>query len=678
MSSTELLDEHLPDATITQEEIQHELQVIGRRASQLQIENEAWKQEVDELALTNNQQVNELDAQASEIQKFKVEKRKQENHMDKLEQDIREAEKQRLDDVEIRNRLAIEVKSSKKHVRELQKQIDVQLNVALGVAERLKKAEALNDWYKKRTETPELGEWLRGMANEQKRTDLKIAELKDAFKSMIQIQEPLPDVMDQEEEVDTNFSDRPMSRICESRPMRTLEDELNDTQSYISDDNDGHIMSDIQPIQSNDVHLLNQNLEMDIDCDLDDDSASEYSSGYSLQSMVFSGPDTIESYSSIDSSGHPRTLGNIPCLDENTASSLDEVGNDGVQPATRTIAESISKCGDRKMSFVMHDSFDDSYVNSHAQDMDWEAAEWEPRTPRISHTHLKRVRVDIVDGNDCSSENKKQRNDSQKTGPASPYNTEKPILEQITQTNKNTEIASMGVQTDESWLAAVHDIQAVEKSGNPRLSSSPNTNTSIGVQTVPQEPAKIEQESQDRDLTEIPGHEIQVVAPREHIRLESIPPSKNDTILLAPLSGTAARVKRRFIEGFKLLTNTDQDEALPSHQNPIRATPPNLQSDTVQDYPAAAAEPMTIMITDDVYLEHIMQWVECILNWINRWTPFLKILMVFLAWLLYMWWTDNQWQWKKANEVPRNIFREVRQSVYELRKYQSVDRVALG
>ena len=98
--------------------------------------------------------------------------------MEKLEQDIREAEKQRLDDVDTRKRLASEVKSSKEHVRELQKQIDVQLNVALGVAERLKKAEALNDWYKQRTETPELGEWLRGMANEQKRTDLKIAELK--------------------------------------------------------------------------------------------------------------------------------------------------------------------------------------------------------------------------------------------------------------------------------------------------------------------------------------------------------------------------------------------------------------------------------------------------------------------------------------------------------------------
>ena len=673
MSSTELLDDHLPDATMTQEEIQHELQVIGRRASQLQIENEAWKQEVDELALTNNQQVSELDAQASEIQKFKVEKKKQENYMEKLEQDIREAEKQRLDDVDTRKRLASEVKSSKEHVRELQKQIDVQLNVALGVAERLKKAEALNDWYKQRTETPELGEWLRGMANEQKRTDLKIAELKDAFKSMIQIQEPLPDVMDQEEVAETNFSDRPMSRICESRPTRTLEDELNDTQWYISDDDDGHITSDIQPIQSNDVHSFNKSLEMDIDCGLDDDSASEYSSGYSLQSMVYSDPNTMESYSSIDSSGHPRMLGNIPCLDENTASSSDDVGNDGVQPVMRTVAESISKCGDRKMSFVMHDSLDDSYVNSHAQDMDWEATEWEPRTPEISHTHLKRVRVDIVDGNGCSSENKKQRNNSQKTSPASPYNTEKPILEQITQTTKNTEIASMGVQTDESWLAAVHDIQAVEKPGNPRLSSSPNS-----VQTVPQEPAKIKHKSQDRDLTEIPGHEIQVVAPREHIRLESIPPSKNGTILLAPLSGTAARVKTRFIEGFKLLTNTDQDEVLPSHQNPIRATPPNLQSDTDQDYPAAAAEPMAIMITDDVYLEHIMQWVEYILNWVNRWTPFLKILMVFLAWLLCMWWTDNLWQWKKANEVPRNIFREVRQSVYELGKYQSVDRVALG
>ena len=670
MSSTELLDDHLPDATMTQEEIQHELQVIGQRASQLQIKNEGWKQEVDELTLTNEQQVCELNAQANEIKKFKAEKQKQKNHMDKLEQDIREAEKQRLDDVEIRKRLASDVKLSKEHARELQKQIDVQLDVALGVGERLKKAEALNDWYKQRTESAQLEEWLRGVANEQKRTDLRIAELKNVFKSMIQMQEPLPDVMDQEEEVDTDLSDRPTSRICESQPMRTLEDELNDTQSYISDNDNGHIMPDIQPTQPNhDVHPLNQNFEMDIDCGQDDDSASDYLSGDSFPSVVYSDPDAMESDASTGSSKMP--------WDKDAAGYTAEVG-DGMPSNTRTMAELISGCGDRTMSFVIHDSFEYLCDNSHTQDMDWEATEWEPRTPRTNQPHLKRIRVDIVDGNGCSSENKKQRNASRITSPASPYNTEKPILEQITKTNKTAEIASMGVQTDESSMATVHDIQTVEKSENPRLPSSSKTNTSIGVQTAPQEPAKIKQESQNWDLTEIPGQEVQVVAPREHIRLESIPPFQNGTILLAPFSGTAARVKRRFIEGFKLLTNTDQDEALPPHQNQIRATPPNLQSDTVQDYPAAAAEPMTIMITDDVYLEHIMQWVEQVLNWVSRWTPFLKILMVFLAWLLYMWWTDSQWQWKKANEVPRNIFRGVRQSVYELGKSQSADRVALG
>src|SRR5699024_2125570 len=119
---------------------------------------------------------------------------------------------QHLDDVEIRMRLVSEVKSSKKCAREFQQQIDAQSDVALEVRERLKKAEALNGWYKQRTESPQLGEWLRGVANEQKRTELKIAELKNAFRSMIQIQEPPPDIMDQEEEeVNPNFNDRPTS-----------------------------------------------------------------------------------------------------------------------------------------------------------------------------------------------------------------------------------------------------------------------------------------------------------------------------------------------------------------------------------------------------------------------------------------------------------------------------------
>lgn len=673
MSETELLDDCLPDATMTQEEMQQELQVIGRRASRLQIENEAWKQEVDELAAANDQQIQDLETQASEIQKFKAEKKKQENHMENLEQHLREAEKQRWDDVEIRERLVSEVKSSKERARELQKEIDVQLSVALGVGERLKKAEELNDWYKQRTGSPQLGEWLRGVANEQQRTDMKIAELKNALSSLIQIEKPLPDVMDQEEEeeVDFNFNNRPRSRICEFEPMRTLEDEMNDAQSY------GHIMPDIQPTQLNhDVHPLNRSLEMDIDCGPNDDSASEYSLGYSFQSMVDSHPDAMESDSSIDSSGYLCMSGEMSYSDEDTASNSDEVENHEVQSFTSIMAESVSECGSRKMSFVIHDGSEDSRVTPDTQDMDWEATGWESSTSSINHSHLKRAIVDIVDDNGCFSGNKKQRNGSQMMSPITPSNTEKPLLEQITQTTKTTEIAPMGVQTDKSSTAAAHDIQAVEKSENPRPFFSPTTNTSTGVQTAHQGLAKIEQESQDRALTEIPGHEVQVVAPREHISLESIPHSQNGTILLAPLSGTAARVKRRFIDGFKLLTNTDQGEVLPSHQNQIRATTPNPESDTVQDYPEA--ESMAIMITDDVYLEHIMQWVEHILKWVSRWTPFLKILMVFLAWLLYMWWTDDQWQWKKANEIPRNVFREVRQGVYELGKYQSVDRVALG
>lgn len=676
MSETELLDDCLPDATMTREEMQQELQVIGRKASQLQIENEASKQEVDVLTAVNDQQIQDLETQASEIQKFKAKNRKQEAHMENLEQYIREAEKQHWDGVEIRERLVSEVKSSKERARELQKEIDVQLSVALGVGERLKKAEELNDWYKQRTGSPQLGEWLRGVVNEQQRTDMNIAELKNALRSLIQIEEPLPDVMNQEEEVDPNFNNRPSSRIFESQPMRTLEEEMNDAQSYVSNDDYGHIMPDIQPTQSNhDVHPLNQSLEMDIDCGPDDDSASEYLSGHSFQSMVYSHPYAMESYFSIDSSGHLCMSGQISYSDEDTVSNSDEVENHGVQSFTSTMAESVSECGSRKMSFVTHDGSEDSCVTPDTQDMDWEATGWESSTSSINHSHLKRAIVDIVDDNGCFSGNKKQRNGSQMISPASP-NTEKPLLEQITRTTKTTEIAPMGVQTNESSTAAAHDIQAVEKSENPRPFFSPTTNTSTGVQTAPQGLAKIEQESQDRALTEIPGHEVQVVAPREHISLESIPRSQNGTILLEPLSGTAARVKRRFIDGFKLLTNTDQGEVLPSHQNQIRAIPPNPESDTVQDYPEA--ESMAIMITDDVYLEHIMQWVEHILKWVSRWTPFFKILMVFLAWLLYMWWTDDQWQWKKANEVPRNVFRGVRRGVYELRKYQSVDRVALG
>ena len=670
MSETEILDGHLPDATMTQEEMQQELQVTGRRASQLQIENEAWKQEVDKLTLIHAQQIEELETKTNEIQKFKAENRKQEAHMDILEKDILTAEQQHLDDVEARKKLVSEVKLSKEHARDLQKQIDVQLSVALEVGERLKKAEELNDLYKQRTGTPKLGEWLRGVADEQQRNGMKIAELKNAFNGLTQIQEPLPDVMDEEEEeeeVVPNFSDRPNSRMCESQEMRTLEDELNDTQSYVSNDDYGQMMLDIQPTQSNHdpVHPLNQTVEMDMDCHPDDCSTADYSSGYSFLSMLYSDPDAMESDSSTHSTEMP--------WDEHGTNNSDDVENDGAQ--SFTMAESVSECGARKMSFVMDDSSEDLCVNSDTQDMDWESTEWEPRTPSPDHPRLKRAIVDIVDGNGAFPENKKRRNDPQMTSPASPSDTEKPTLEPATQTTKTTEIASIGVQTDESSMVAVHDIQTVEKSENPRPSSSPTTNTSAGVRTAPQELAKIEQENQDWVLTEIPGHEVQVVAPREHISLESIPRPQSGTVLLAPLSGTAARVKRRFIDGFKLLTNTDQDKVLPSHQNQIRATPPSLQSDTVQDYPAA--EPVAILITENVYLEHVMQWVEYILNWVSL-TPFFKILMVFLAWLLYMWWTDSQWQWKKANEVPRNIFWEVRQGVYGLGKYQSVNRVALG
>lgn len=663
MSETEILDGHLPDATMTQEEMQQELQVTGRRASQLQIENEAWKQEVDKLTLIHAQQIEELETKTNEIQKFKAENRKQEAHMDILEKDILTAEQQHLDDVEARKKLVSEVKLSKEHARDLQKQIDVQLSVALEVGERLKKAEELNDLYKQRTETPKLGEWLRGVADEQQRNGMKIAELKNAFNGLTQIQEPLPDVMDEEEEeeeVVPNFSDRPNSRMCELQEMRTLEDELSDTQSYVSNDDYGQMMLDIQPTQSNHdpVHPLNQTVEMDMDCHPDDCSTADYSSGYSFLSMLYSDPDAMESDSSTHSTEMP--------WDEHGTNNSDDVENDGAQ--SFTMAESVSECGARKMSFVMDDSSEDLCVNSDTQDMDWESTEWERRTPSPDHPRLKRAIVDIVDGNGAFSENKKRRNDPQMTSPASPSDTEKSTVEQITQTTKTTEIASIGVQTDESSMVAVHDIQTVEKSENPRPSSSPTTtNTSAGVQTAPQELAKIEQENQDWALTEIPGHEVQVAAPREHINLESIPRPQNGTVLLAPLSGTAARVKRRFIDGFKLLTNTDQDKVLPSHQSQIRATPPSLHSDTVQDYPAA--EPMTILMTDDV--EHILNWV----NWL---APFFKILMVFLAWLLYMWWTDSQWQWKKANEVPRNVFWEVRQGVYGLGKYQSVDRVALG
>lgn len=663
MSETEILDGHLPDATMTQEEMQQELQVTGRRASQLQIENEAWKQEVDKLTLIHAQQIEELETKTNEIQKFKAENRKQEAHMDILEKDILTAEQQHLDDVEARKKLVSEVKLSKEHARDLQKQIDVQLSVALEVGERLKKAEELNDLYKQRTETPKLGEWLRGVADEQQRNGMKIAELKNAFNGLTQIQEPLPDVMDEEEEeeeVVPNFSDRPNSRMCELQEMRTLEDELSDTQSYVSNDDYGQMMLDIQPTQSNHdpVHPLNQTVEMDMDCHPDDCSTADYSSGYSFLSMLYSDPDAMESDSSTHSTEMP--------WDEHGTNNSDDVENDGAQ--SFTMAESVSECGARKMSFVMDDSSEDLCVNSDTQDMDWESTEWERRTPSPDHPRLKRAIVDIVDGNGAFSENKKRRNDPQMTSPASPSDTEKPTLEPATQTTKTTEIASIGVQTDESSMVAVHDIQTVEKSENPRPSSSPTTtNTSAGVQTAPQELAKIEQENQDWALTEIPGHEVQVAAPREHINLESIPRPQNGTVLLAPLSGTAARVKRRFIDGFKLLTNTDQDKVLPSHQSQIRATPPSLHSDTVQDYPAA--EPMTILMTDDV--EHILNWV----NWL---APFFKILMVFLAWLLYMWWTDSQWQWKKANEVPRNVFWEVRQGVYGLGKYQSVDRVALG
>ena len=663
MSETEILDGHLPDATMTQEEMQQELQVTGRRASQLQIENEAWKQEVDKLTLIHAQQIEELETKTNEIQKFKAENRKQEAHMDILEKDILTAEQQHLDDVEARKKLVSEVKLSKEHARDLQKQIDVQLSVALEVGERLKKAEELNDLYKQRTETPKLGEWLRGVADEQQRNGMKIAELKNAFNGLTQIQEPLPDVMDEEEEeeeVVPNFSDRPNSRMCELQEMRTLEDELSDTQSYVSNDDYGQMMLDIQPTQSNHdpVHPLNQTVEMDMDCHPDDCSTADYSSGYSFLSMLYSDPDAMESDSSTHSTEMP--------WDEHGTNNSDDVENDGAQ--SFTMAESVSECGARKMSFVMDDSSEDLCVNSDTQDMDWESTEWERRTPSPDHPRLKRAIVDIVDGNGAFSENKKRRNDPQMTSPASPSDTEKPTVEPATQTTKTTEIASIGVQTDESSMVAVHDIQTVEKSENPRPSSSPTTtNTSAGVQTAPQELAKIEQENQDWALTEIPGHEVQVAAPREHINLESIPRPQNGTVLLAPLSGTAARVKRRFIDGFKLLTNTDQDKVLPSHQSQIRATPPSLHSDTVQDYPAA--EPMTILMTDDV--EHILNWV----NWL---APFFKILMVFLAWLLYMWWTDSQWQWKKANEVPRNVFWEVRQGVYGLGKYQSVDRVALG
>lgn len=643
---------------------------IGRRASQLESKNEAYQREMNDLMVTNAEQLQDLETKAREIRIFKAESKKQEEYMTNLEKDILAAGQQHSDDVDTIEKLAKEARSSRKRARVLQGEIDAQLKAALEVGERLRRAEELNEWYKQRSESPQLGEWLREVASEQKRTDSKIFELKNAFKIMVHIQGPLPDVMDQDEEVDPNCSGRPHSRISEFQQMRTLEDELNDTKSHVSNDDDVHVMPDIQPTQSshNYGHPLNEGFAMDIDCCPDEHTGTDYSSSHSFPSTIDSDMDTMNSESLIDSIDQLSIASEMSYWDECTASSSDEVGND--------MAGSVPDCGARKMSFVYDDS-EALTVDSDTQDMDWEPTRWTPRTPTINQPPLKRSRVDVVDGNSCAAEKKKQRSGSLMTSFLSPFSTKKPVLnDQTTQTNETTEKASTGVQTDESSVAGLHGTQAVEKSENPRSSSSPNTNTSTGIQTVSREPEKNEHEIQDCALTEIPGHEVQVVTPREHISLESIPRSQSGTVLLAPLSGTAARVKRRFIEGFKLLTNADQDTVLPSHQNRIRATLPNLQSDTVQDHPGAESIP--IPITDEVCLEHIMQWVEHVLHLVSRWVPFLKILMVILAWLLYMWWTDGQWQWKKANEVPRNIFWEVRRGVYELGKHQSVDRVALG
>lgn len=123
---------------------------------------------------------------------------------------------------------------------------------------------------------------------------------------------------------------------------------------------------------------------------------------------------------------------------------------------------------------------------------------------------------------------------------------------------------------------------------------------------------------------------------------------------------------------------TNHKPVFPSSKTQDPATP--SQPDKVEDQRETQSTPMPATNNHEAcHAQSIFQWV------LSR-----MLLLVPLAlWLLYIWWTDDEYMWSKANEAPRNMLQELRRCGanqppwvqivdYEVGKFLNFDRVALG